>query len=66
MYSAQMKEVFDTYKSLYAKERTPEENKKFLRAKTELELVPPASKEIYLAFRQLEAKRKERVKNDKN
>jgi predicted ATP-binding protein involved in virulence len=66
MYSAKMKEVLDIYKSLYTKERTPEENKKFLRAKTELELVPPASKEVYLAFHQLEAKRKEMTKNDKN
>jgi hypothetical protein len=63
MYSAKMKEIFNTYKKLLdAKERTPEENKIFLRAKTELELVPPASKEIYLAFCQLEAKRKESIK----
>jgi predicted ATP-dependent endonuclease of OLD family len=58
MYSLQIKEQLETYKLLYAKKRTPEENNKFLRAKTELELVPPASRELYLEFRQLEEKRK--------
>jgi len=42
---------------------TAEENEEFLRAKTELELMAPASKELFVAFCVLEQKRKE-AKND--
>jgi hypothetical protein len=58
MYSMKMKTLFDRYKSLCFKERTPEEHREFLKAKAELELVPPVSKELYLAFNELETKRK--------
>ncbi len=59
MYSHEMKQLFDRYKELCFKERTAEETEEFLRAKTKLERVPPASKELYLAFHNLEKKRKE-------
>ena len=62
MYSAEMQRQFERYKELSFKDRTPEENEEFLRAKTELELMSPASKELFIAFRTLEQKRKE-VKN---
>ena len=58
MYSNEMKKVFKRYKELYSKERSPEEEVDFLKTKTELELVPPASKELYFAFREMENKRK--------
>jgi AAA15 family ATPase/GTPase len=59
MYSEEMKRRFDRYKELCFKDRTAEENEEFLRTKTELELMSPASKELYNAFRALELKRKE-------
>jgi len=59
MYSEEMKRYFERYKELCFKAKTPEENKEFLRAKTELELMSPASKELFIAFRNLEQKRKE-------
>ena len=59
MYSTEMKRQFERYKELCFKERTSEENEEFLRAKTELELIAPASKELFIAFRTLEQKRKE-------
>jgi hypothetical protein len=59
MYSEEMKLHFDRYKELSFKDRTAEENEDFLQAKTELELMSPASKELYSAFRALELKRKE-------
>jgi predicted ATP-dependent endonuclease of OLD family len=58
MYSEKIKMLFDRYKTLCFKERTPKENTEFFRAKAELELVPPANKELYLAFNELETKRK--------
>jgi predicted ATP-binding protein involved in virulence len=58
MYSDKIKGHFKKYKELYLKDRTPEENKEFVRVKAELELVPPASKELYIAFRALENERK--------
>jgi AAA15 family ATPase/GTPase len=57
-YSQEMRRYFDRYKELCFNERTPEENEEFLRAKTKLELMSPASKELYFAFNDLEAKRK--------
>ena len=58
MYSQTLRDFFERYKELCFKKRTPEENEEFLRAKTELELMSPASKELYFAFNDLEAKRK--------
>lgn len=63
MYSEEMKQQFKRYEELCFKERTAEENEEFLRAKTELELMAPASKELFIAFRKLEQKRK-KAKND--
>jgi predicted ATPase len=57
-YSQEMRRYFDRYKELCFKERTTEEDEEFLRAKTKLELMSPASKELYLAFNDLEARRK--------
>jgi AAA15 family ATPase/GTPase len=58
IYSQELRNYFTRYKELCFKERTPEENEEFLLAKTELELVSPASKELYFAFNDLETKRK--------
>ena len=63
MYSEEMKRQFERYEELCFKKRTPEENEEFLRAKTELELMAPASKELFIAFRDLEQQRK-KAKND--
>ncbi|MDR1704377.1 MAG: AAA family ATPase [Clostridiales bacterium] len=57
-YSQALRDYFNRYKELSFKERTPEENEEFLRAKTELELMSPASKELYIAFTNLEKERK--------
>ena len=57
-YSFELKRFFQRYKELCFKERTAEENEEFLRTKTKLELMSPASKELYLAFNDLEEKRK--------
>jgi predicted ATP-binding protein involved in virulence len=58
MYSAQLKSYFERYKELCFKERTPEENEEFLRAKAELEIMSRPSTELYIAFHDLEQKRK--------
>ena len=58
MYSEDIKKTFEIYKELCFKERTEEENYKFLEAKSRLELVPPAATELYSAFNELESKRK--------
>jgi AAA15 family ATPase/GTPase len=58
MYSQELRRYFDRYRELCFKERTEEENEEFLKAKTELELMSPASKELYIAFNDLEEKRK--------
>ena len=64
MYSQEMKRQLDRYKELCFKtQKTGEENEEFLRIKTELELMSPASKELFIAFRALEQQRKE-AKND--
>ena len=60
MYSEEMKRQFNKYKELCFKmDRSAEENEEFLRVKTELELMSPASKELFIAFSALEQKRKE-------
>jgi len=58
MYSGQIKQYFERYKELCFKERTPEENDEFLRAKSELEMKALPSKELYIAFQELEKVRK--------
>jgi len=63
MYSNQLKNYFKRYKELCFIERTPEENEEFLRAKAELEIRSIPSTELYIAFQDLERKRKA-VKND--
>ena len=59
MYSEVMRRRLDRYKELCFKERTAEETEEFLRTKTELELMAPASKELFIEFHKLEQKRKE-------
>jgi len=58
MYSEEMKLYLERYKELCFKNRTPEETEEFLNKKSELERMSPASKELYIAFRALEQKRK--------
>ena len=58
MYSGQLKQYFERYKELCFRERTPEENDEFLRAKSELEMKALPSKELYIAFQELEKVRK--------
>jgi len=65
MYSEKIKATFERYKELCFKERSLEENEEFLEARTELQLVPPAAKELYSAFRECEEKRKA-AKNGQN
>jgi predicted ATP-binding protein involved in virulence len=65
MYSEEMKKQFDRYKELCFKDRTDEENEEFLKAKMELERMAPASKELYIAFQNLEQKRRA-AKNGQN
>ena len=61
-YSENMKNVFTRYKELYNKEHTNDEAVEFQLLISTLCMVPPASKELYLAFHTMEDKRK----NDKN
>ena len=63
MYSNQLKSYFERYKELCFKERSNEENEEFLRAKAELEIKSIPSTELYIAFQNLEKKRKA-IKND--
>jgi len=58
MYSHELQKYFARYKELCLKERTPEENKEFLRAKAELEIKTIPSTELYIAFQELEKARK--------
>ena len=58
MYSEELKNYFKRYKELCFKERTPEENKEFLKTRTELEIMSRPSTELYIAFQDLERKRK--------
>ena len=58
MYSSKLKAYFERYKELCFKERTPEENDEFLRAKSELEMKALPSKELYIAFQEIAKVRK--------
>ena len=58
MYSNQLKKHFARYKELCFKERSPQENEEFLRAKAELEIRSIPSTELYIAFQNLEKRRK--------
>jgi len=58
MYSGELIKHFARYKELCLKERTPEENEEFLRAKAELEIKAIPSTELYIAFQNLEEARK--------
>jgi len=61
-YSNDMKTTFARYKELYTKARNADEAIEFQQLITKLEQVPPASRELYVVFRNMEDKRK----NDKN
>ena len=58
MYSNELKVFFARYKELCLKNRTPEENDEFLRAKAELEIRAVPSTELYIEFQNLENKRR--------
>jgi len=58
MYSEKMKEKFNRYKELAFSERTSEEKIEFSKLRVELQAVSPAQKEIYIAFSDIEKKRK--------
>jgi hypothetical protein len=58
MYSNELINYFERYKELCFKERTSEENSEFLQAKAELEIRSIPSTELYIAFQNLETKRK--------
>ncbi len=53
-YSEEMKETFKRYRELCGKKRSDAEETELQGLVSVLELVPPASKELYLAFRQME------------
>lgn len=57
-YSNILKKYFARYKELCFKDRTPAENEEFLRTKAELEIMSLPSTELYIAFQELEQKRK--------
>ena len=58
MYSNELKGYFARYKELCLKRRTTKENDEFLRVKAELEIRAIPSTELYIAFQELEKKRK--------
>ena len=53
-----MNKVFNRYRELHGKQLSDAESIEFQKLVSTLELVPPASKELYLAFRTMEDKRK--------
>ncbi|MDR1665031.1 MAG: AAA family ATPase [Clostridiales bacterium] len=62
-YSDEMKKIFNRYRELHSKESSGEwlsetEKIEFQQLISTLQLVPPASKELYLAFRTMEDKRR--------
>ena len=59
LYSSELQEYFRSYKALALKERSPEENKEFLKVRAELEIRAIPSTELYIAFQQIEAQRVE-------
>jgi predicted ATP-binding protein involved in virulence len=58
MYSNELKRYFKRYEELCFKKRTAEENEEFLQAKAELEIKSIPSTELYIAFQDLERRRK--------
>jgi len=56
-YSDETRDSFNRYKELYRKELSDSEKVEFQKLISVLELVPPASKELYLAFRTMEDSR---------
>ena len=60
-YSNELIRYFERYKELCFKNRTPDENEEFLNAKAELEIRSIPSTELYIAFQELEKKRKAAV-----
>jgi len=60
-YSNELKRYFERYKELCFKQRTTEENEEFLRAKAEFEIRSIPSTELYIAFQELEKRRKAAV-----
>ena len=61
-YSDEIKNKFNRYRELYSKNLTEDENVEFKKIISDLEMIPPASKELFFSFRSMEDKRK----NDKN
>jgi hypothetical protein len=57
-YSNEMRSTFKRYRELYNKELTAKESEEFDTLISELENVPPASKELFFAFRTMEDNRK--------
>ena len=58
MYSKRMKDKFDRYSELAFIKRSDDENIEFSKLRVELQTVSPAQKEIYIAFKNIEKKRK--------
>jgi hypothetical protein len=58
MYSNELIKYFKRYEELCLKERSPEENEEFLRAKAEIEIRAIPSTELYIAYENLERKRR--------
>ncbi|MCL2163607.1 MAG: AAA family ATPase [Oscillospiraceae bacterium] len=58
MYSQKMKEKVDRYNELAFSERSSEEEKEFSKLRIEMQAVSPAQKELYIAFNNIEKKRK--------
>lgn len=57
-YSEEMKKTFKRYRELCGQDRSEAEEAELLGLVSVLEMVPPASKELYLAFRRMEDERK--------
>ena len=57
MYSNKLKEKFDRYEELAFCERSEGEDKEFSRLRIEFGAIPPANKEIFVAFKDVEARR---------
>jgi hypothetical protein len=58
MYSNELNKYFKRYEELCLKKRSPEENEEFLRAKAEIEIRAIPSTELYLAYENLERRRR--------
>jgi predicted ATP-binding protein involved in virulence len=55
-YSNEIRNIFNRYRELYIS-RSAEEEAEFQGLVSKLEMIPPASKELYLAFRTMEDER---------